>query len=240
MNRISAAVAGLVCVVVLGSGLEAAGRDYVVSSGQDIKPGTIGLRHLKPATQAALTGATGPAGPAGPAGPTGPVGPRGLVGPAGPAGAAGTAGAQGPVGPVGPAGTTDVYVKDIGSVDPLGTDPFDAVGSLDLPAGTYMITARANFYNQGGTDGPRPGCSIYLGAGVNLFNDEFLDGGIDELGANSVGSWGIFHTQTLVGVGTLATPGKASLSCHQVGANADVSASGVLIYAVPVGTVHVQ
>jgi hypothetical protein len=107
-------------------------------------------------------GPAGPAGPAGIAGPKGDIGVTGPAGPAGPAGVAGPAGPQGAVGPAGPAGppgagAAGYSVKVPGPVDVWwycrGGAPcneFSSVAWLDLPAGKYMVTAKAWFRNTRG------------------------------------------------------------------------------------------
>jgi len=94
-------------------------------------------------------GLTGPAGPAGPAGATGPIGP---AGPAGSPGTSGPAGPPGPVGPPGPAGSggVSVYTLTVGgpSSTPVFVGPFFTdVGSIFVPTGSYLITAKVVLTN---------------------------------------------------------------------------------------------
>jgi hypothetical protein len=92
-------------------------------------------------------------GPAGAQGPAGPAGPAGAQGPAGPAGAQGSAG---PPGPAGPAGVSQAYsyfrAYSIGlGIPPVGSTR-QSLGAMDLPAGSYLVSAtlgiadRAHFF----------------------------------------------------------------------------------------------
>jgi hypothetical protein len=83
----------------------------------------------------------------GPQGPKGDTGPQGPVGPAGPKGDPGPTGATGPAGPAGPAGVSDAFQvsKDNAAV-PNGSESTIADLKL-LPAGSYLITARAMVTN---------------------------------------------------------------------------------------------
>jgi hypothetical protein len=107
-------------------------------------------------------GPMGPAGVKGDTGATGPAGADGAAGPAGPAGAPGPQGPQGEVGPAGPAGpagagASGYSVRVPGPVNVWwycqgGTpcDDYSSVGWLDLPAGKYLVTAKAWFRNTRG------------------------------------------------------------------------------------------
>jgi hypothetical protein len=90
------------------------------------------------------TGATGPAGPGGPAGPAGPAGPQGETGPAGPAGPAG-AGAAGYSARV--AGPVNVWWYCSGGAP---CNVYSSVAQLDLPAGKFLVSAKAWFRNTRG------------------------------------------------------------------------------------------
>lgn len=83
----------------------------------------------------------------------GPEGPQGPIGPQGPQGIQGPQGSAGPQGPTGPAGTSTVYVsRTLGDANwvlvTAGAHPAGrVVESLNLPAGTYALTASATLYN---------------------------------------------------------------------------------------------
>ena len=133
------------------------------------KQGPMGpMGPMGPAGVKGDTGATGPEGPVGPAGPagvkgdtgaTGPAGATGATGPAGPAGPQGPQGDVGPAGPAGPAGAgaSGYSVRVPGPVNVwwycqggAPCDEYSSVGWLDLPAGKYMVTAKAWFRNTRG------------------------------------------------------------------------------------------
>lgn len=116
-------------------------------------------------------GDTGPQGPAGEAGTAGAEGVRGLEGPAGPQGiqgAPGTPGAPGPQGVPGPQGPAGDPASDVaGTVASyLTTDPAvisliggtfatraTQIGTLTLPAGSYVLTGNAFFGSQAAVSG---------------------------------------------------------------------------------------
>ena len=88
-------------------------------------------------------GPQGPAGPQGVPGPVGPQGPQGIPGPTGPTGP------QGPAGPAGPAGAAAIYFQQ--RTDWLGAiDTARVIHSLNLPAGTYLVTGSITAF---GSDG---------------------------------------------------------------------------------------
>ncbi len=84
-----------------------------------------------------LLGMIGPQGPTGPAGPVGPQGPVGAIGATGPAGPIG------PVGPQGPSGISHLYItKFTANLD--NNQTLIQVATLQVPAGSYFITARTD------------------------------------------------------------------------------------------------
>jgi len=93
------------------------------------------------------TGATGPSGPTGPKGETGATGATGAAGPVGPVGPKGDSGAQGPKGDTGPAGPSDAYFyRELSGTDISYSGAFDytIVNYITVPAGKYVINAKAN------------------------------------------------------------------------------------------------
>lgn len=95
------------------------------------------------------TGAQGPAGIQGIQGLTGPagaVGNQGLQGEVGPKGERGEAGIQGDVGPQGAAGPSDLYVFS-GTLASCGHySAGQAMASMTLPAGSYIIDVFTTYY----------------------------------------------------------------------------------------------
>jgi collagen triple helix repeat protein len=89
-------------------------------------------------------GRAGPAGPAGPAGDTGAAGPQGLQGPQGATGLAGPQGQTGPAGPQGPTGPSDAYWMQF-SPAVLPPQAGAELGHLDLPPGSFIVTAIVRF-----------------------------------------------------------------------------------------------
>lgn len=106
----------------------------------------------------------GPTGPAGPAGPPGPKGDPCLssdpscVGPAGPQGETGPAGPQGEPGSV---ATSEVFFVNDLSGSALGPGSGGHQVSMTLPAGSYVIEARAKLDNFGNdSDGAGAFCAM--------------------------------------------------------------------------------
>jgi len=78
---------------------------------------------------------TGPIGPAGARG-KGATGPRGPSGPSGSVGAAGQPGGTGP---------SDVYAAGVSLIESELTSSFVSLGSITLPAGSYLLEGKLNF-----------------------------------------------------------------------------------------------
>jgi hypothetical protein len=96
----------------------------------------------------------------------------GLQGPPGPAGPAGPAG---PPGPTGPAGTPKVYLAEM---DFFAENRITRFNSLDLPAGTYLMGAKASM-----TSAAYGGCNIVSGpeAFQTYWNGFSWDNGASQL-----------------------------------------------------------
>ena len=146
-------------------------QDFAVGQ---IPPGPAGP--VGPAGVPGAPGAPGGTGGQGPAGATGDRGPQGVTGPHGPSGLSGPAGPQGEPGPQrrawtagiarspGPAGHSRrghrrvhaVRVQERGSgaerPAPFAQPPWNVVLSIDLPAGSYLVTATAG--GSGSSDTP--------------------------------------------------------------------------------------
>jgi hypothetical protein len=153
----------------------------------------------------------------GPKGDTGARGPEGPAGKDGTNGIDGKDGTDGKDGAPGPAGGSDVYSAAKDSQALAETIGLQTVLSVDLPAGSYAITAK----------GQKPGpyamaCGVYL-------NGSELDYGVMDGDDHEI--------FTLIGVGSLAAPGTATLACT---ANPLVT-TGVghpRIVAIKVGALH--
>jgi hypothetical protein len=114
--------------------------------------------------------------------------------------ALGRSGPAGPPGPAGPAGPSAGFHFDSGTSDlPSGPTP-QAVATLALPPGNYVIYAKALATN-GATEGVTFSCSLSLGPNV-------LDTGFPlSLGAQDRDYF------PLAGRGTLAAAGAATITC---------------------------
>jgi hypothetical protein len=194
-----------------------------------------------PAGPAGPAGATGPAGPQGPKGDTGdigaqgPKGDTGATGPAGPAGPKGDTGAPGPAGPAGPAGpqgpkgdkgdtgaagpSDAYYYRQIGPTDIDVPGAYALVNYVTLPAGKYVVSARANVRTQhAGT--AYVVCFVIANQGGNWLAGTNLDDGQIALNKNvGIDRGQIFLTETLTLSGTAAF----QLRCSGAEATAELS-----------------
>jgi len=163
-----------------------------------------------PAGAAGPAGAQGPSGVAGPAGPTGPqglVGPSGAVGATGATGAQGAAGATGAQGPIGFTGATgaqgpvgpgaDGWVNTTAAGQSFTTTEV-TLATLNLPTGTYLLSAKASIQRTAGSQGTV--CTLYNGATV-----------LDQL-TNQTSTIG--ELAVLEGSVTLATAGTITMRCN--------------------------
>lgn len=133
----------LICAVVGAfaiTGGAFAARRYLITTPNQIKPGTIAVSNLSPRVRAMLSrvgGPPGPAGPQGPEGPAGPAGPQGAPGNQGMqgnVGARGNQGAQGDIGPPGPRGANGANgVSGYTVVSAEQTLDIDEVGTAACP-----------------------------------------------------------------------------------------------------------
>ena len=183
----------------------------------------------------------GPAGPAGPQGPKGDTGATGLQGPKGDTGATGAkgdtgatgakgdTGAQGPVGPQGPIGPSDAYSVQGSSVMVASADYSapTAIATLNLPAGTYAITATALVNNAGNTD-----IWGYLGLSVGSATRWMTP----SMGANS--GYMDHIPASFVTTATLAAAGQAKIVAYKMNAADSWSVDPPAIVAIRVGSLH--
>jgi hypothetical protein len=121
---------------------------------RDIKKRSLGTAQLSPKAIKALRGARGATGATGAQGPAGPAGALG------PAGAAGPQGVPGPQGPQGPASLAMAYAGARGAFN-IADNRVVTVISKTVPAGTYVVSAKANFFSTGTES---VSCQIYAGA----------------------------------------------------------------------------
>jgi hypothetical protein len=96
-----------------------------------------------------LKGSQGPRGDVGSQGPRGHPGDRGPAGPEGPPGPTGPAGPRGDRGPQGPPGPSEVFsayrAQATAGPVPVNEARSYTIGALDLPAGRYVVFAKATF-----------------------------------------------------------------------------------------------
>ncbi len=138
--------------------------------------------------------------------------------------------ATGPPAPP-PAQLSDAFVALRGgtaSVQPTG-EPTE-ITTLDLPAGKYVVTAKAQLGSQGtAADDPvRVFCSLEQGSPANDFAGLLLA---------PVGSPGESEVITLLVSKELSEPGSVRLACSASGNVMGASVSEVVLRAVEVGTI---
>src|SRR5512132_4310092 len=132
----AALIAAIVAAIVASGAATAAG--VALSTGAQIKDGSIQLRDLSPRAKRALRGQRGPRGFRGVAGPVG------ITGAPGPAGARGPIGPPGPPGPVGRNGlvSLNLVVGPSQTIPPGGSavvEAFCAPGQLAVSAGANSL-----------------------------------------------------------------------------------------------------
>lgn len=161
----------------------------------------------------------GALGAVGPAGPSGPKGDKGDKGDGGAAGAPGQDGADGVAGLPGPSDGFATSVASTGTI-PLGTAAA-SVAHLDLPAGKYLITAKA------GVNGGAlfiALCTLTAGTDVDTAGD--LAGSAGFVGDPSMLNLAMAHE--------FATPGRVDLNCNGTPAGGWVQ--WIRLQAIRVGT----
>jgi len=197
------------------------GRDIADKSltATDFRGSVRGPRGLRGAS-----GAKGDAGAQGPAGPQGPQGPQGS------AGAIGTPGPKGDPGP----SRTIVRTHDAAVFLPTASVQQTVVTSANIPAGTWLLTAKAVVVNFSAT-GDFFRCQINAGPAGTRVDLSTTTGGTGS-GVSSVA------TQTMVGGFTADAPFTATLSCGHDDVNGPVSGSyveGSRLIATQVGALDV-
>lgn len=139
----------------------------------------------------------GPVGPMGPQGIQGIQGIQGLTGTTGATGATGMTGATGATGVTGAAGMSTTYIntRPHNVWQNLGNELF-TVSTVTVPAGTYLLQARATISNND-SDDQTAGC--VLTPGGTIAEDTVSE----------------FESSILVLYGTVTTPGgPIALQCH--------------------------
>ena len=148
-----------------------------------------------------------------PAGKTGAAGPAGAQGPAGAAGAQGPKGDPGIQGPGGGAPPAWFKFEEADTAIQAGNQ---TVQSINLPAGSFVVTAKLMAVNTGAD------ASISCALVLNPNNTA-----IDNLGAGG-SDFGVGSASfTLVGAGTLASAGSVEVRCN-TGATGTYSAKSIV------------
>lgn len=141
-------------------------------------------------------------GKRGPRGKTGPAGPRGPQGPEGPAGANGGPGAQGP--PGANASVRGFFAQGPTIVDvPASTNTL--VLALNLPAGSFVISAEGGVNNNGPASNDQISCTLAAGTVSQTLDNYFLGANVNA-GETEESS---FHIAA-----TLGSAGQATLRCN--------------------------
>ena len=164
-------------------------------------------------------------GAVGPPGPTGPTGPQGAMG------VQGTQGVQGIQGVTGPAGPSNLYVNAPDNFPLLSvqTELQVPVASLSLPAGSYLISGKAEIV------------SLVSGFGSFVLCDLAIPAGhTDQAFAGTVGGPTTVPSATLdvQTYAVLTAPSQITMKCHSDIAGA--VALNRILNAIQVGNVTVQ
>lgn len=160
----------------------------------------------------------------GPQGATGALGPQGVIGATGPAGPAGPAGATGPAGP------SNGYFAAAPNpvITPIDGSEVSVVSLGELPAGSYIVTGGANFFDNVGhpDSNTQVGCALRTSDGIH-----YSYVAVQRIPAGSDGSVAVTTGFTLTGSASL------DLLCQsQVGLVIEVTAASVT--AVRVATLN--
>jgi hypothetical protein len=175
------------------------------------------------------TALRGPRGVPGPRGPAGPVGPAGAKGDPGPQGDPGPKGDTGTPGSPGPTGPSDTYEGRNNSPGPV------EVASATVPAGDYVIVAKALAENAAAANNGLAQCILAAGGTT-------LDTARATVAANG-STFGSAHTGsatlTNASIAHLPTGGTITESCQDfVGTNAADSFDKLVVDATRVGAAH--
>jgi hypothetical protein len=200
-------------------------KDAVTS--REIKNGSVRLTDINKKDRVALKGATGAAGAAGATGPAGAKGATGATG------AQGIQGARGEIGPIGPSTVLEATRGSDGGFTDGSTHT--VITRSNLPAGDYLLTARAGFSN---TSPPPSGsvitCDLLLN-GSSIAHATGLigsDGGAEQLlldSAHSVpGASAVALSCKVVDVATSLNWGVSDMTIEalQVGSATSAAVSG--------------
>jgi hypothetical protein len=138
------------------------GSGGVISGCRDVKSGALRVIDAEANASCKSTERALDWNQTGPQGPQGPVGAQGATGPQGATGAQGEPGPAGPQGMQGePGGLSEVYAA-AGSASVDGAN-YRTITSLDLPAGSYLVSGKALVHNQQDRSAV-VACNLYRGS----------------------------------------------------------------------------
>ena len=159
----------------------------------------------------------------GPKGATGPQGPKGDTGAAGAAGAAGADGAQGARGP------SNAYGGSIAGpvAITLATTPGQQVGHINVPAGKYVITAKAYLENQSTAASTSASCSLVA--------DGHVDNSLVKLESANGSTLAFRQAVSMSMVHEFASAGQIDVRCG-TGGGITTNAEEISVWAVQVDT----
>jgi hypothetical protein len=151
------------------------------------------------------------------------AGPVGRPGPPGASGALGKEGAAGKEGQRGPSNGYQAFKDAVGALNP--SEEEEQIGSLPVPAGSYLATAKLWVLNSGAERAP---------AFCKLVNDENGDGDTSGVTVEPKGATGFFGRAmvTLEAASTLPSAGHWVVRCDAIGKG--VTASNLKIHAIQV------
>jgi hypothetical protein len=170
--------------------------------------------------------------------PKGARGPKGDPGSKGDPGPKGEPGARGSAGPRGERGPSDLFAAAFlpVSIPPTATTPF-SLADIDLPAGSYIVTANAYVRNGVAT---QQGLTCAIGTpGLTDAGDR--DFAVDvvelELGASRTPN---ADTLALTGLSTLSEPDTVTFDCFKSGGGGtgEITFDDIEIGALQVGNLH--
>ena len=182
---------------------------YGVQS-RDVKNGSLGAIDLSAAARTSLKGN---------AGATGPAGASGANGATGATGATGSAGATGERGPS--AGYFGSRPDDVTIT--ANAPPYDLVGKLAVPAGSYLIRAKSTMENVPGSPVTTASCTVTAGSASDVAllklntspNANFRDTAVVQI-AHTFSAAGVIELRCATGGGATSIASDSSISAVQV------------------------
>jgi hypothetical protein len=219
--------ANVTSVVALFVALGGSATAAVLINGKDIKAGTIAGKAIKVNTigsekikNGSLLSTDFKAGQL-PAGARGPGGPQGAQGPQGAAGANGVNGQGGATGP------SDIYAAGVagGSASQVTTTAPVVIASTTVPAGSYLLGAKANLALVSGT--PSAFCRLASPSGGAW---DYVN---PALSAADPGPKFV----SLAGADTFATPTVVTFECYGTNGSA-YSYTNARVWAIKTGSLH--